>query len=183
MADRRRMLIVSLLALAAALAYLPDAGHGFVKDDFGWIARSHLASFAGVVALFRTPGDFFRPVVGLSFALDRAIGGLQPIIYGWTNVALLFGCALGVFALARALDLPAEGAIAAAALWLFNWDGIRMAVLWISGRTALLLVLFATLGAAAALRRRWGLAGVLLLLAMLSKEEAVLVPAVIIAWG
>ena len=58
---------------------------------------------------------------------------------GVTNVALaLVGAAL-VYGLARAFSLPWGAAAFAGSLWLLNFHGINMAVLWISGRTALLL--------------------------------------------
>ena len=57
-----------------------------------------------------------------------------------------------------------------------------MATLWISGRTALLLTIFATWSAVALLRGNWFVGLPLVLLAMLSKEEAVALP-VILAWG
>jgi hypothetical protein len=57
-----------------------------------------------------------------------------------------------------------------------------MATLWVSGRTALLLVLFATFAAAAFLRGQWLLAAVLTFAAMLAKEEAVLLPAIFTGW-
>ena len=48
--------------------------------------------------------------------------------------------------------------------------------MWISGRTALLLTLFAVLAAIAAARGRPAAAALLAFAAMLSKEEAVLLP-------
>jgi hypothetical protein len=52
-----------------------------------------------------------------------------------------------------------------------------MGLLWLSGRTALLVVLFALATAIAMLRGRHLLAGVFCLCALLSKEEATLIPA------
>ena len=48
-----------------------------------------------------------------------------------------------------------SASVAAAAIWIFNWHGINMATLWISGRTALLLTLFATWGTASLFRGHW----------------------------
>ena len=96
-------------------------------------------------------------------------------------MVLALGCAGGIYTLARALDLPRGGALAASAIWAFNWHGISMSLQWISGRTALVLVLFATAAAAAFLRGRYWLASLLCLGAMLSKEEGVLLPAIFIA--
>ncbi len=175
----RRPVASCLVLVAAALAvYLPDVGHGFVKDDFLWIAGSRLSADV----LLGAPTGFFRPAVSASFAINRAVCGVDSLCYGLTNLALLFASALGVAHLARAVGLSAGAAIAASAIWIFNWHGINMATLWISGRTALLLTVFATWGVASLLRGRWIVGLPLVLLAMLSKEEAVVLPA-IVAWG
>ena len=170
-----------ILLAAAAAVYLPAVGHGFVKDDFVWIARSSVSP-AGVRAAFGAPTGFFRPVVSLIFGANRLACGVDARCYGWVNFALLTGCAAGVALLAHAVLRSAAAAVAAAAVWLFNWHGINMAVLWISGRTSLALVLFATLGAAAFVRRRWLLAAPLVFAAMLSKEEAMLLPPILFGW-
>jgi hypothetical protein len=175
--------IIAILLFAISVVYLPDVGHGFVKDDFGWVAKSRLQSWSDVRAAFGAPSGFFRPAVSLSFGLNRSLCGTRPLCYGITNFSLLVGCAIGVGLLARALSLPVWGAVLASAMWMFNWHGINMAVLWISGRTALLLVLFATCGAAAFVKGRWLTAAFLIFAAMLSKEEAVLLPPILIGWS
>lgn len=177
--------VASGVVLAAALAtiYLPDAGHGFIKDDFVWIARSAFDAPGSVTQLLRAPTGFFRPVVSLSFGLNYATCGLEPLCYGATNFALLLVCAAGVFWLARSLAFPRAAALAAAALWSFNFHGINMAVLWISGRTALLLTACALFAAGAFIRRRYAWSALLMLAAMLSKEEAVALPVILGAWS
>jgi hypothetical protein len=173
------LLIVAFLAI-----YAGDAGHGFIKDDFEWVSHSRAESVADFAAMFRhAPSGFFRPMVSLSFAADRYICGLDAKCYGLTNVMLALGCACGVYSLARALSLPREAALMAAGVWAFNWHGVNMAVMWISGRTALVLVLFATMTATAFVQRRYWLASLLFLLTLFSKEEAVLLPLVLIAWA
>jgi hypothetical protein len=177
-------LCACLLLAAFSIVYLPAVGHGFVKDDFGWVARSRVQSARGALNLVRAPGGgFYRPLVSLSFGMNRWVCGLQPRCYGLTNVALAIGCAWAIFLLAKSLSLPAEAALFASALWMFNWHGINMSVLWISGRTALMVVLLASLAATAFVRGRPWTAALLSFAAMLSKEEAVLLPPVLIAWS
>jgi hypothetical protein len=84
--------------------------------------------------------------------------------------------------LARALSIRAGAALFSAAVWIFNWHGINMAVLWISGRTALIFTLAATLGAVALIARRSFLGVGLISCAMFSKEEGVLLPVILGAW-
>jgi hypothetical protein len=180
---QRTEVLSALLATALASIYVPSVGHGFVKDDFVWIARSHFESAADVSRLFQAPTGFFRPLVSISFALNRAVSGLDPLGYGLVNVALLFGCCLAIVLLAQALSFSWPSALFCAALWAFNFHGINAAVLWISGRTALLVTLFAVLGAAHFVRGRYGLASGFLFLAMLSKEEGLAIPGVLLVWS
>lgn len=122
-------------------------------------------------------------MVSLSFGMNRWVCGVRSRCYGLTNVVLAVGGAWAIFLLARALSLPAGGALLASAVWMFNWHGINMGVLWISGRTALIVVLFGALAAAAFVRQRPWTAALLSFAAMLSKEEAVLLPPILIAWS
>ena len=172
------IITVVLITLFAAI-YAPALGHGFVKDDFRWIASAQVHSPADIVRIFSTNVGFYRPLVTTAFAIDRAVWNLDPRGYALTNVTLLMANAGLLFLLARRLSLPVEAALFAAAVWAFNVHGINMALLWTSGRTALLLCLFAQAAALVLLSDgRWApmLAGVLALAAMLSKEEAVLLP-------
>jgi hypothetical protein len=169
---------------AAALAtlflaiYLPDIGHGFISDDFRWIVESRSASPADVLALFSRNLGFYRPMTSASFALDHALwGGGDAFGYASTNLALCLGAAAALFALARRLRLPAAAALVAAGAWLLNFHAVNMSVLWLSGRTALLAALFSLATAWAMFGGRFLLAGAFALCAMLSKEEAVALPA------
>ena len=173
-----------VIAVLFGAVYAPALGHGFVKDDFRWIAAADVQSPSDVVRIFSTDVGFYRPLVTLSFAFDRALWRLDARGYALTNVLLLAGDAALLFLLARRLSLPREAALVAAAVWLFNFHGINMALLWTSGRTALLLCLFAQAGAWVFLRATPSsavLAGLLALFAMLCKEEAVVLPLLFVA--
>ena len=171
------------LLVVLLVIYLPALGHGFIKDDFAWIASSQVTSVAALVVLFTETADFYRPVVGLSFAVDWWLFGLSPLAFGLTNLALLLAAALAVRTLALALGMRRETAIVAASLWCLNYHGINTSLLWISGRTSLLATLFALLAASAFVGgRRWR-AVAWTLVAMLSKEDAVLLPFVLLLWS
>jgi hypothetical protein len=165
-----------LLASAFLAIYLPDVGHGFVKDDFAWIEASRVTSWEDARSLFTSNVGFYRPLVSATFAADHAFWRLNAYGYGITNIALVLAGAALLYSLARTLKLPPPAALVATAVWAFNFHGVNMAVLWLSGRTALLLVVFSLATAHAALRHRWLAAGALCLCAMLCKEEAVLLP-------
>lgn len=182
--SRRLLFAFAGLALVALLAaYAPDLGRGFVKDDFAWIAGSRIDTSAGLAELFQRDNGFYRPLVSLSFALDERRHGLHPFGYAATNLMLVLLAAVAVTRLARALGLTRGPALAAACLWAFNPHGIGGAVMWISGRTVLWLTLLAVLAALAFVRGRWLAAVLLAFLALLSKEEATLLPFVLALWA
>lgn len=174
-----------VLLVAAVLIYGPGAGQGFIKDDFTWVRRARQVIDAGDWSPLVRRGDFFRPVVAASFAANYAVCGTAPRCYGWTNLALAIVAAALLWAVAMALGLQPGAGLAAAALWFFNWHGINMAVLWVSGRTSLLLIVFSLAALLSLVRGRWPSVMVCTLLALGSKEEAVLLPAMLtaVAWA
>jgi hypothetical protein len=173
----------AVLAAAFCLAYAGDAGRGFVKDDFRWVRETRLQAAADIPRLFVRSDGFYRPVVSLSFAVDSAAFGIAPRAFGLTNLALALACAALVGVLAARLGAPPAAALLAAGVWAFNFHGINMAVLWISGRTSLVVTLFALLTGIAVVSGRTLLAGLCCFLALLSKEEAFLLPVVVAAWS
>ena len=175
-------------AAAAAMAaivltiYVPDIGHGFISDDFRWIVESRSESLADLVGLFGQDVGFYRPLVAVTFAADYALWGAQALGYGVTNLALLTMAAVLLFVLARDVRLPPAAALLAAGVWLLNFHAVNMALLWISGRTAMLACVFSLITAIFVIRRRPLLAGVACLAAMLSKEEAIALPPLFAAY-
>ena len=162
--------------------YLVAAGHGLMLDDYAWILQSRVRSAADIFGLFTQDNGFYRPVVALTFAVNEALFGAWPPGYGVTNVVLALGCAASIAALGRSLGLTRGGSATMAALWLLNFHGMRTAVLWASGRTALVVILAATLSALAIVRGRTALALLALAVALFAKEEAVLLPGILLVW-
>lgn len=181
--DRWSLPIAAWLLTCFALAYLPDVGHGFIADDFSWILHSTVRSASDTWRpLVEAPMGFYRPLVSWSFAANRVIAGLSPLGYALVNMALVCGIAASIIALCRALGFARLEGLFAAAVWTFNLHGVGMALTWISGRTSLLATLFAVLAATASAKGRRFAAGGFTLLALLSKEEPVLLPLVLASW-
>ena len=170
-------MLVGILAI-----YLPGLGRGFISDDFGWIEKSQVANAVELVTLFTDTTDFYRPVVAVSFSLDWWLFGLEPLGYSLTNLAFLLAATLVLYRLGLGLGMQWGTALVAFGLWCLNHHGINMSLFWISGRTALLLTLFSLLAALALLRHRTISAACWSLLTMLSKEEAVLLPLILLGW-
>jgi hypothetical protein len=176
-ADLSRRLGAAVIAAVFLVIYLPDVGHGFISDDFRWIVENRIQAPSDVMSPFSSNTGFYRPITSLSFAADHAVWGTHAFGYGVTNLALCLLAAAALFMVGRSLGLPAGPALLATSVWLLNFHAINMAVLWLSGRTALLAAIFSLATAYAMLTARYALAGILALLAMLSKEEAIALPA------
>jgi hypothetical protein len=182
--SRSTPIVAAVILLAILIAiYGPGIGRGFVKDDVVWVGANHVTSWSDLHALlFRTDG-FYRPVVAATFAFDRAVYGLEPFGYGITNLILLLLGASALAYLAAALGLRTTMAVVVAGVWALNFHAVNMAVLWLSGRTALCVVIAALLSAIAVVRGRPMAAGVAALVAMLAKEEAVMLPFILSGWA
>lgn len=175
---------VSFAALVGAFLaiYLPDIGQGFIQDDFRWIVESRVQDAWDVVALFGQDNGFYRPLVAMTFAADYALWATNAFGYALTNLAFCLAAAYLLFGLARRLGLTVDAALMTVGVWLFNFHAVNMALLWLSGRTALLLSLFSVAAAVLFMGGRFVLSGLACLAAMLSKEEAVALPALLSAF-
>ena len=171
-----------VLTIAWLAAYAPTIAGGFIKDDFGWIYHSRLRGWPSVYAIFADAQVFYRPMVQLSFGLTELLFGTNPVPYALTNLALGIACALATYRLARVIGLAPWAAIVATAVWAFNFHGINMAIVWLSGRTSLLGTLFSVLATIALLRHHSIAAGLLAFAAFLSKEEVVALPLILTIW-
>ena len=178
----QRAVATALLTVAWLLAYGATIFGGFVRDDFGWIYHSRLSTWWSVPSVFTDSYLFYRPLVQLSFGLTDALFGVDPMPYALTNLLLGLACAAATFVLARAAGLAAWAALLAASVWAFNFHGINMAIVWLSGRTSLLATLFSALAALALARDRAIAAGVLGFAAFLSKEEVLALPLILTIW-
>lgn len=165
-----------MVLIVFAVAYWQAAGQGFISDDFRWILESRIRHLSDLHRPFVDTTGFFRPMVSLTFGAIEGVAGTNPAPYGAATFLLAMLCAAAVAGLARSLALPAGAALLAGSVWLLNPHGINMAILWISGLTALCLVLFGVLSAIAIRRGHWMIGAVLFFAALLSKEEALLFP-------
>jgi len=181
--SRRVAFAAAVLTVAWLLAYAPTIRGGFIKDDFGWIYHSRIDGPSSLLSAFTTAQVFYRPMVHLSFGLTEAIAGNNPVPYALTNLLLGLACAASIYMLGRAIGLVSWAALAGSAAWAFNFHGINMAIVWLSGRTSLLGTLFSTLAALAFLRNRTIAAGVFAFGAFLSKEEVLALPIIMMLWS
>jgi hypothetical protein len=95
--NRPAALAVALLTLASAVfanALLAD----FQFDDFQDVVDNRMATFDGLLA---APHHTVRPLLKLSYALNGALAGVQPLAFHAVNIGLHLGSVLLVFLLVR----------------------------------------------------------------------------------
>lgn len=203
----RFSLLAMLAATLAACLFLPGLNGGFVFDDKPNIvdnAALHItapdAAQLQHASFSFEPGHGSRPLAMLSFALDYLRAGLNPQAFKTTNLLIH---ALTTLALAHFLRLlltlaqwpprrATIGALAITALWAIHPLQVS-SVLYVVQRMQTLVTLFTILALWAYLRMRQAQLedqrsrqfGVLMLLfwvlALASKEDAILLPAFTLA--
>jgi tetratricopeptide (TPR) repeat protein len=175
---------LALLALTA-LVYWFALRLPFVWDDRDHIVdNARLQSFSGLASLVSAPqGRYYRPLIFVSYAAERRVWGLSPNAFHSTNLLLHLANAVLLIAVARRSGMGEMAAIGGAALFALH-PLQSEAVVYISGRTDLLVVFGALLSCLAWMAdgpplRRGVLAALAGGVAMLSKESGF---AVVMLW-
>jgi hypothetical protein len=181
-------LALSLLALAATVAYAPMLTIPLFEDDYPNLWQSQqLGSPADALALLHNPVFRQRATSFWIMFLLWKVGKLAPLVYRFTslllhiaNTWLLYGICLA-WPRMRAAAFWAAGFFAIA-------EGHQEAVIWFSAINELLQFLFGMSALWCWLRGgtwRWRLAGAALFaLALLSKESAIVIlPLLLLADG
>ena len=184
----------ALIFLLACAPYLSSLGNGFHYDDFHSIVDNpHIRSLANLPEFFTDARSFsvhpdnamYRPVLLVSYALNYAWAGMEPLGFHLVNVGLHGLNAVLVFLLV--LALRQEPMVALSAALLFGVHPLNAeSVNYVSSRSELLMAGFFLLACLAYLRfgRRGGwpwyaLALVGGLLALLTKSVAVVLVGVL----
>ena len=187
----------SAAAVAVVLAlvvYLPSLGNGFALDDTGDIVENTTvhglantgeiltSPYRGRVPPGRSP---YRPVTSLTYALNWSMGSGSPVPFHAFNVALHGANTALVTILLTTLGATPLLALLGAAVFAVHPVHVE-AVANSVGRGDALMALFVLLGALAYLRRsrsewaRVGLVSLAYAMALASKENGVVLPALLV---
>ncbi|MDB4970757.1 MAG: hypothetical protein JWN44_6446 [Myxococcales bacterium] len=112
----------------ATVPYLPTLGHDFVMDDGVQITKNPavtqsapLSAYFLDKATIASRADYrvwYRPIRTVGFRAVAALGGVRPVSYGVTNLALYALCAILVAGMALQVSGgDRAAALAATALW------------------------------------------------------------------
>jgi Tfp pilus assembly protein PilF len=190
---RPSLLALWVVVFLAILPFLNTFGNDFAFDDkLAIVENPRIKSLlniptllaSGYWAQYPRGGTLYRPLVTISYALNYAAGGLHPFGYHLVNLLLHLGVSLLLYRLAVRLFHHREGALVAAALFAVHPLHTE-AVTGIVGRAELFAAVFFLLAWWWDLesRGRWRyMLGSLVAfgLALISKEHAVTLPAVLV---
>ena len=181
-----------VLPVLTVVLFSPVYRAGFVYDDADYVEHNPLltAPKLNVAAVFTTAyppqhpeQKLYRPLVTLSFALDKAVWG-KPAGFHVTNVLWHLAVVAMVVLLLRQLGTPPTSTLLVAAAWLAWHPLTTEAVAWVAGRAELLAAFFGLASLVAFRRDRPVLAGMVFAAALLCKESAIMTPvlAVLLEW-
>lgn len=176
---RTRWLPALLFAAGVAVLYAGALGTGFLNDDYLFLedaARGPWSAAHGALA------NYFRPLSRqLWFGTLVPLAGQDPLVFHLAGFAVFLAAAALLFDLLRAFA-PREGALAGV-VYFALLPLQRVNLTWISCCQDL-LALAAALGTFALFRRgRDRLALLAFLAAVLAKESALPLPALLFAWS
>ncbi|MBI3607899.1 MAG: tetratricopeptide repeat protein [Nitrospirae bacterium] len=190
-------LAVGAILLVAAVTYRNVTTHAFVLDDthtvkYNPALRSLTRAPQWLTSPYSSSGmrEFanYRPVLVASYALDQALWGDGPAGYHATNLAIHLGVVILGFVLARRLWRDDAAALCAAGLIALHPINAE-AVNYLTARSSSLMTgfvlaaIWASERGAAGSERLWSVAAYGFGLAALgTKEVAVVLPVLIIAW-
>jgi protein O-mannosyl-transferase len=97
-----------VIALAAAAVYFNGLSAPFIFDDhIAIVDNPAIRSLGGAWSQPRNTPLAGRPIAALTFAVNYAASGTDPVPYRATNVAIHIACALLLFGIVgRALTAP-----------------------------------------------------------------------------
>jgi protein O-mannosyl-transferase len=178
------------LILLVAVVYAFSLDNAFLYDDIPLIVhRPPLASFFSAFDVFTKPHwhnlPYYRPVAGLSMALQKTWHGNVPTMFHVFNIGVLMSAGLLAYALLRLPVFGLKSLMAGLAAALFVVHPVASSCVYpvCSGRETLLPGVFILLAMYGWLRGgragcAIGLAG--LIFGLLSKEQAIVIPALFV---
>ncbi len=150
MDKRKPVLALLLLALAVALAYANSLKADFVYDDYAFVFNNEaIRTFTPPSKFLLSPEAFsqpvsyhvYRPLASFTFALNYALGGLEPVGYHLVNLSFHTLNVFLLFLLLQQLGFQRGPSFAGALIFAVHPVHTE-AVTWISGRGNVLFLFF-----------------------------------------
>jgi len=187
--SRRHAAVFAGLLLLVGLAYGNCLGNELVWDRYLIVSNTLIRDLRNIPLFFvndywaGTDQPFgytrYRPLVVTTFALNYAVGGLNPFGYYLVNVGLHFAVTWLVYLLGLEIGLSFLGSAVAAALYAVHPMHTEV-ILAIGNRTELMMALGVLLSLWCSLRGNRLRSLAAFILALLSKEQAAIMPALLV---
>ena len=185
MTDSQKHLIwrLGLIILLLAAVYGNTLNHGFVWDDTYIIVNNPLLEKLSNIPKFFISEDtieestgYYRPATYISFALDRAIWGVNPVGFHITNLVLHMVAVLLFYAVISAMFKKERLAFVAALVFALHPLAGETVNFLAGGRNTLLSACFALLSLLCYIKKKPVVAAASFIIAIFSKEFALLLP-------
>jgi lipoprotein NlpI len=184
------LIVFLIISITLFVFYSNALRSPFIWDDDGLVVKNTLIQSLGnlpkafVSDLY--PGvasgsNFYRPIQTISYMLDYFFWQLDPFGYHLTNIFLQILASFLVFLMARMLLADTKIAISTALLFALN-PLSNESVVYISGRAEMLMSVFLISSFLLFIRERLYISIIMFILALLSKELAVIFPLAIISY-
>ena len=183
-AQRKHLIyLFAFLILLVAAVYGNTLSHGFVWDDTYIIVKNPVLEKLSNIPHFFLSEDtveestgYYRPVTYISFALERAVWGVNPLGYHITNLVLHMLAVLLFYAVTAALFKKERLAFVAALIFALHPIAGETVNFLSGGRNTLLSACFALLSLLFYIRKKPIPAVLSFTVAIFSKEFALLLP-------
>jgi hypothetical protein len=173
--------VAALLAAFVLTQYAYGLAGAFINDDYIFLDKTRHATLATVWAPRDLLFHYYRPWSReLHFAVLQGLFGARPLPFHVAGVVLWLAVMVMLFlTLRRMAGVATASLVTACVAALGGW---AVPLLWASGAQDLWMLLFALIALSTLVAGRPLLGVPALALALLSKENAVMLPAIAIAW-
>jgi len=191
MTDTRKTLVYRLFFLSFIIlaVYGNTLNHRLVWDDINIIVDnplleklSNIPRFFISEDRFGDPTGYYRPITYVSFAIDRAIWGLNPVGFNITNLLLHIAVTCCFYLVVAALFKKEQLAFVAALLFSLHPIAGETVNFHAGGRNTLLCASFALLAFYFYIRKKQIPAVLCFTAAVFSKEFALLLPVIFLIY-
>jgi tetratricopeptide (TPR) repeat protein len=185
-----RLRVISLIILISLAIYANSFFNPFLWDDISLIVQNPLIkNISGISKIFSTDlfhfsyekGNYYRPLQTLSYMFDYSIWRLRPLGYHLTNVILHALAAYLIYLLLKLISKNKMASLLAAIFFLIHPVHTE-AVTYISGRADSLVTIFILSSLLCYIKRKTILSISFFIAGLLSKENAVTLPFLIILY-
>lgn len=187
---RQSIVHVTIIILMVCVTFFRSVNNGFVWDDYPVVVENSL--YHGKESFFKvfltedtikgleSPTGYYRPLTFLSFWIDSTIWGMNPSVFHATSLALHICVTIALYLFLCSLALDRLSALFTSLLFAVNPVVVETVCFISGGRNTLLCTLFVLLTLIMHRRENFAVTAILALCTAASKEQGLLLPALLV---